>query len=149
MSSHRALRPSTKPSAGFTLIELIVVVTIISILAAIAIPNYSEHVLRGARAEAKTQLLQLAQWQERFRTENNRYAESADVPAGLLAVRAGGSGAVRYNIAVDRPTSQTFTLTARRSGSVATDVCGDFTLTSAGVQGAANNTRPAAECWAR
>jgi type IV pilus assembly protein PilE len=61
-------------SGGFTLVELMIVVSVIGILAAIAYPNYAEYVLRGRRAEARTALIDLMQQQERFFTQNGTYA---------------------------------------------------------------------------
>ncbi len=58
---------------GITLLELMIVVVIISILTAIAYPNYREYVTRAKRTEAKAALLQIATQQERFYLQNNTY----------------------------------------------------------------------------
>jgi type IV pilus assembly protein PilE len=60
-------------STGFTLIEVMIVVAIISLLAAIALPSYQSYVARSNRAAAKTQLLQAAQYMQRFYAANDRY----------------------------------------------------------------------------
>ena len=63
-----------KFNKGFTLIELLVVVVIIGILAAIAIPLYTNNMQRARRADAKTALEQLRAAQEMRRAEQGRYS---------------------------------------------------------------------------
>ncbi|MCA3216992.1 MAG: prepilin-type N-terminal cleavage/methylation domain-containing protein [Burkholderiales bacterium] len=115
---------------GFTLIELIVVMVIIAILAAVAIPNYTEYVQRGRRQEAKAALLQIAQWQERLRTQTNSYAmDTTDIPAALRTVQINSAAA--YNITIDADaTANKYGLTATRAGVMASDPCGDFAISS-------------------
>jgi type IV pilus assembly protein PilE len=59
---------------GFTLIELMIVVAIVSILAAIAYPAYTDQIRKGRRAECRSGLLQSMQQQERFYSQYNTYA---------------------------------------------------------------------------
>ena len=63
---------------GFTLIELMIVVVIVGIIVAFAYPNYKDFVDRAKRNEAKAILLEIAQNQERFYLQNNRYGTLAD-----------------------------------------------------------------------
>jgi len=58
---------------GFTLLELLVAVTVISVLVAIALPSYYESILKGKRVQARTAILLLLQQQERYLTQNNTY----------------------------------------------------------------------------
>ncbi len=89
---HRGATPGR--CAGLTLIELMTVVAIVGILAAIAFPSYLDHVIKAGRAEARTGLLACAAVQERRMTESNSYYANgcrAESESGL------------YNITVETP----------------------------------------------
>jgi type IV pilus assembly protein PilE len=147
-----------RSSLGFTLIEMLIVVTMIGILAAIAIPNYSAYIQRGHRSEAKGVLMQGAQWMERFRTENNRYDRAPNgtavaLPASLQ--RSPASGGLRYTVAVVAD-DRSYLLTATPTGAQTGDQCGSFTINQVGqrtvVIGGTTYTPGAAQfdqCWGR
>ena len=132
---------------GFTLIELMIVVAIVAILGAIALPSYSEYIRRGHRADARTGLLQAQLWLERAATAKGVYPRS--LPDALTWQ---GDASKRYTISFQPGnTDAAFTLIARRrSGSgQESDKCGDFTLTHTGVRGVSSASLSAAECWSR
>ena len=58
---------------GFTLIELMIVVAVIGIVAAVAYPAYTDSILKGRRAQARAALAELVQQQERYMTQRNCY----------------------------------------------------------------------------
>ena len=72
-----------KSHQGFTLIEVMIVVAIIGILSAIAMPSYTEYIRRGHRTEARAGLLQAAQWLERAATATGTYPKADAFPASL------------------------------------------------------------------
>ena len=83
---------SERKSAGFTLIELMIVVAIVGILAAVAYPSYIDSVRKGKRAEARAALTSLLQQQERYFTQNNTYETFAVGAAGTLPFKDYSSG---------------------------------------------------------
>ena len=139
-----------RAGGGFTLVEVIVVVAIIGILAAIAIPSYNEYVRRSQRAEARTVLLEAAQFMQRFYSANDRYdvarsGAAVTLPAALQ--RAPASGAARYTISLEAVSTTAYTLQAAPTGSMTGDKCGSFTLSSVGRKDVTGTTVSAADCW--
>lgn len=68
-----AMHPRHRGNSGFTLIEVMIVVAIIGILAAVAYPSYIDSVRKGKRAEARAAVMNMLQQQERYMTQNNTY----------------------------------------------------------------------------
>jgi type IV pilus assembly protein PilE len=136
-------------SKGFTLIELMIVVAIIGILAAIAYPSYTEYVQRGKRSEAKVALLEAVQNLERYYSANGTYLNTGGTAlASVFGTVVPASGAANYNIAVSgTPTRSAFTLQASRTGSMASDACGEYQINQAGSRTLASNSRSLADCW--
>lgn len=130
---------------GFTLIEVMIVVVIIGILSAIAMPLYSQYVQNARRAEARAVLMENAQYMQRFYTQNGSFARTLAGNAPVLPTTAN----TYYDFANDPAAlgTTTFTLqaTPKAGGPMASDKCGQLTLTNTGVRGSAKLT--AAECW--
>ncbi len=137
---------------GFTLVELMVVIVIVAILAAIAIPGYTSQIRKSRRTEARNALLDAAGREERFYATNNYYSvTSSDLGygTGSWPINVGNN---YYSLSATctgggKTPCTDYTLTATAINSQAKDAaCTALTLTSAGLQGA-TGAATAATCW--
>jgi type IV pilus assembly protein PilE len=136
-------------SFGFTMFELIIVMAIIAILAAIALPSYQRQIQKSRRTDAHNILMRVAAEQERFYTNFNQYAAALTgaPPAGLGfgATVDSEHGHYRVTLAVGAG-NQTFTLTATPQGPQAVDLCGNLTLGNSDAKGF-SGTEDNGDCW--
>lgn len=99
-----------RSAQGFTLIELMIVVVIVAILAAIAVPSYRAHVVKANRADAMAVLQSFAQAMERYYAQNNTYDGAA---AGtVFPAQSPIEGAARYTLSIEAADASTYTLRA-------------------------------------
>jgi len=131
---------------GFTLIEMMIVVAVIALLGAVALPAYQGSVRKARRVEVRAALTTAAQMLERYYTENNSYA-TATLGSGAGDVYPGSTEHGYYALTLPVKTSTAFTVQGAPVGAQAADACGTFTVTSAGVRDVTGGTLSAADCW--
>ncbi|MFZ3185867.1 MAG: type IV pilin protein [Pseudomonas sp.] len=115
---------------GFTLIELLIVIAIVGILAAIAYPSYQQYIIRGNRAAAQAQMMDIANREQQFLLANRAYASKNTLITSGYGLPSEVSDRYGYDIAVGTGTVPFYTITFTPTGSQASD--GPLTLDSAG-----------------
>ena len=156
---HLTRQPRPARRGGFTLIELIIAMSIVVILASIALPAYFGVVARARRADARTQLVQAAQFMQRFYGANDSFEHDRAgntvvdrMPASLK--QSPESGDKLYALAIPAATLNAagyeIHMAPVAGASMDNDVCGTFTLSATGVRGVLAGTGDARlrdMCW--
>lgn len=146
---------------GFTLIELMIVIVIVSILVAIAVPSYTAQVQKSRRTEARTAILDLAGREERYFSTSNAYSQN-DGPLGYAAATSNvrifnlsiGSGYYTVTVTVPDITqvptpANSYLITATAAGTTQVNdaACTSFFINQIGQQGYGGSAPTAATCW--
>jgi type IV pilus assembly protein PilE len=149
--------------AGFTLIELMVVIVIGTILLAVAIPSYQNQIRKSRRTDAKTAVLDLAGREERFfSTNGSAYSVTpSDMGYGGAFPQQVGSGYYQITVCspaancdpnANPPPAPSYYVTATPLGTQANDTqCASFSVDSTGAQFARDSGGADATpiCWAQ
>jgi len=124
-------------ATGFTLMELMITLVVMSILVGIAYPSYTEQVRKGRRADAQGAMLERVQDLERWNTNNSTYATYTLAQDPRISA---------YYTLSATLAATTFTITATpvSTSDQAIDRCGTMSITNAGVKTVSTS---ATTCW--
>jgi type IV pilus assembly protein PilE len=133
-------QPVTR-SSGFTLLELMLVLLLLTALVAMAVPSYQQYLLRSHRAEAIGELLAAASCQQSIYSMRFRYDTRSCVP---------GSTAGHYQFRMephDTASTTIFTIIARPQGAQVQDACGELLLDQSGWRSIGGAEELRRKCW--
>lgn len=116
-----------KKHAGLTLIELMVALSIVVLLTAVAVPAYTNFVKKSSRSDAMATLMRLQLEQAKYRSKNLSYALSL----GSVSISTSSING-KYTIAMKSATAGSFTATATPAGTQQGDDCGVYTINQSG-----------------
>lgn len=132
-------RSSCRPDKvhGFSLIEMMIVVAVVGILAAVAYPSYAQYVERAKRKDATAVMLEAAQFVERYFTERRTYVGvDAALPAALSFSPREGKAV--YRIGIANVTATTYLLSAVPVATYTPAKCGSLSVDQQSVRGISN-----------
>lgn len=135
--SKNILHAKANQQSGFTLVELMVTITIMSILAAVVFPSYSNHLVKGRRASAETFLMTVAQAQHQYLLDARSYASDL----GTIGMTVPSDVASYYRISVSSVsnTPPSFTVTAEPIANSPQAADGSLSIDSTGSRSSSNN----------
>ena len=145
----RELRPVMVKN-GFSLLELMIAVTIVAILASIAIPAYTSYTRTANRTDATKTMTYDAQALERCYSQNFSYSVNCSITAGTTTSPQGfyTITVAITNAAPPAGASYVITATPLASPQLGDAACTQFTLDSSGTQGATGSgATPTQTCW--
>ena len=138
-------------STGFTLVELMIAASVASVLASVAYPSFSGALHKARRSEAQIALILLQQAQERWRSDNSRYASLADL--GLAAETVSHN----YALSVTEPSADGYVAVAQAANAQLGDrtcrymllsvALGNLSYRSGETPAAANDAQANRQCW--
>ncbi|WP_368561896.1 type IV pilin protein [Pseudoxanthomonas sp. UTMC 1351] len=147
MSTAPNMASRNRSVAGFTLLELMIVVAIVAILSTIAYASYQDQIIKSRRAAGAACLQERAQYMERYYTT---YLSYNAVPAPAIA-ECDNEVRPHYQVVplASAAGARTFTLQAIPQGVQATKdtLCGTLTINQQGVRGESGTAATADECW--
>lgn len=137
---------ASKYLQGFTLIELMVVVTIIGVVAAIAYPNYTQYTLRSNRSAAQSFILGVANKQEQYILDARQYTDKL----ATLNMTTPSEVSKNYDITITgvaiTPPAYTITATPKGTQAAKDTACKNLTINQAGKK-EITGTGAVADCW--
>ncbi len=119
---------------GFTLLEMMIVVVVVGVLAAIAIPAFSSHSIKTTRNAAQQFMLDVATREKQYLLDARAYLEITDGDFTPLGLTIPPEVSDFYTVEVTVPTASTFTITAEAITGKRQQEDGDLTLTHAGAK---------------
>lgn len=136
-----------KSRSGFTLIELMITVAVVAILAAIALPSYSQYVVRTKRSATQSFMMNLANKEEQYLLDARQYTTSL-TNLGFPTVPSELASDYTFLVALGTGSPPTFTITASpiNNQQVKDTACGILTLDQNSTKGI-GGTGTVGGCW--
>lgn len=147
LAASRSMGPGSRGAAGFTLIEVMIVVLIIGILSAMAYMSYDWAVVKTKRSAAAGCTMEAAQFMERYHTTRQSYVDADGDPPAWPGCSAETTD---YNVVIDAADDTTFNITASPTGRQATKDtdCGILSVNQRGERSVSgDDSAEPDKCW--